>query len=241
MPLLLKLKVFPEPGKYFPTTENQIRKLHKALQKTIQTTTEQITAEIIATFQQEKAITPYHLYVLIVRTKPGYDTKETIKPFLNYFENRKHFKVISSKTTFLVILTNTVLFWTEQITGMDGKLVASFRAKEIEGDHPLTKTYTKQDIIKTVTGKGHYQVFSPLLYCMQVQLEENEFSEKDGLITLNISTSSVSLLDYYRVSNSQARVCADQYLQQSTDLGNKLIFAFDPLGLVCMLTFVNLI
>ena len=242
MPILLKLKVFPEPGKYFPTTDIQIQKLHKALKKTINTTVEQTTAEIIATFQQEKAITPYHLYVVIVRTSPGYDTKETLKPFLDYIENKIQLTVKSSETTFFVTLTNTVLFWIDQITGMDGKPAAVFQAMEIEdNNHPLTITYGKPDIIETSVGNGFYQEFSPLLYCVQVQLEENEFSEKDGLIILNTTTPSVSMLDYYRASTTQVRVCADQYLQQAHDLGNKLIFVFDPLGLVSMLSLMNFI
>ena len=242
MPILLKLKVFPEPGKYFPTTDIQIQKLHRALKNTIKTTIEQITAEIIATFQQEKATTPYHLYVVIVRTKPGYDTKETLKPFLDYVENKRQLTVKSSETTFSVMLTNTVLFRIDQITGMDGNQAAVFRAMEIEdNNHPLTLTYTKPDIMTTSVGNGHYQEFSSLLYCVQVQLEENEFSEKDGLIVLNITTSSVSMLDYFRASTTQVRVCADQYLQQPNDLGSKLIFVFDPLGLVSMLSLMNFI
>ena len=46
---------------------------------------------------------------------------------------------------------------------------------------------------------------------MHVQLERDEFEENDGVVTINSTSLSLAVYDYYEVAPGQIRICVDDY------------------------------
>ena len=75
-----------------------------------------------------------------------------------------------------------------------------------------------KDILRQITvfqgllQQGGYQVLSPVLFCLQVQLDVNEFQENNGIIQVNATGFKISVYDYIRMDDTHVRVCADDYL-----------------------------
>ena len=212
MPVVLKLKVVSKQMGSFPTDEEKIKPFHQALRKLLKSTVEQITAKIVAIFKPETDGEQYYLCVVVIRSRKGHDTKETVKPFMEYLDSTRHLEYKSDKIMFAAKLTNTVLFWSET----DTNYRRVFRAKVL-GDHndTLIPIYSNEEIQKTLVGKMNYQLLSPLLYCMQVELSQIEYIEKEGLVFVNQSSTVTPTPDYYRVAQGNIRICVDHYFLTS--------------------------
>lgn len=150
--------------------------------------------------------------MVVIRSNKDQDTTETVKPFMEYLDSPKHLEFKSDKVMFVARLISTVLFWTE--TDQERRII--FKAKDLgHHDQLLIPLYSNEEVRRSSVGRGYYQLLSPLLYCMQLELLENEFIEREGLIIVNRSSGQTSTPHYYRVSREKIRICADDYFQSS--------------------------
>ena len=219
LPVLLKVNLAASLGKSNLLTNTQLRMMHKALTKILQTIAEHTTAEIATTFQQENMTDQSYLCIVIVRSDPGHDTKLTMKPFMNYLDTEETLQINAGKFVFSTTLTSKVLLWTEldEMTK-----VWTFKAQNIEKtSNEFVNVYANDAIMRSEIKLGRYQVLSALLYCKQLQLNEAEYYQKPGLITVNVTISTFSIFDFYKISPSQVRVCVEDYLRKSKGNENK--------------------
>ena len=220
MPVLLYLKVVPKPGHVARMTKVDIRRYNTALIKTLQNAADEITADVVATFKQETEAEENFLSIAIVRSKPDHDTKKAVKPFLDYLDNSRELEMQSGKMTYSVKFTSRVRLWSETDTTTSPYTTVE-RLDDLDlgvQDPPLV--YSKPKEIRRIYLQV-YQVLSPLIFCPQIQLNGDEFTEKDGLLIVNITKPKISLPYYYRINITDARVCANQYLRQPKNIGAK--------------------
>ena len=212
MRMFLRLKVEPQAGQTLPSTEAKRRKMRIAMRKILTTTSKGNDVDIYATFTNTNITRPYHFVIATVTSTPGNDIKEATKPFLDYLVDANSMEISFDKTKLKARLTNRVEFWFVQDE------INFFNAKEINGKSELTPVYLKNSLKKMtyytrVLKQGEYQILTPLLFCMQVQLDGNEFQEMEGIIQVNTTVASISIYDYIRVDDSHIRVCVEDYLQ----------------------------
>ena len=206
MPVLLKVKITSRSIPSYPLTDAQIRKLHTSLKRTILAITQNTTASIGATFQQEND----YLCIVSVRSDPGHDTKLTMEPFIKYLDTDDKLEVNVGKLAFSVTLTSKIALWKER---NETTYATIYKAQDME--HPTSKfVQVYADNVNIFSWLSH-QPLSRLLYCTHLQLYDTEYFERSGLIIVNVSVPMFSISDYYKVSPSQVRVCADEYLQAS--------------------------
>ena len=196
----------------------QLRKLHTALVGAIKAIAEHSSAEVLATFREENVTGQNYLSILILRSDPGHDTKTTMLPLMKFIDTGNRVEVnIRKLGLFSAHLTSSVALWTEvDPTSRQWKFVAQ--------DMKMTHNSFQQiyDTPLTVEmWRGIYQTLSRLLYCTQVQLNGTEYSEKSGLVVVNVTRSTFSISDYYKIppAQTQVRICADEYLQAYKETG----------------------
>ena len=228
MPIVLTLKLWFKDER-FPTVDIQIRELHKELKKVLRTIVEQISVEVFALFKQQTEEDTFYFCILIVRSNAGHDSKETVKPFLKYLDSASHLEVKVRKTRLFTTLISTLVFWTESLNDA----LVGFKAKDFADlDHDLSRLYFNDELQKSLSGR--YQHLSPLLYCMSVQLSADEFIEEDGRVIINRSSALLPVSKYYRVSQTEIRVCANQYLVNFQPSGRNFDIAHYLFGLICI-------
>ena len=218
LPVLLKMTITTGMDQTDLLTDTQLRKLRTALTKTIESTAEHSTAEIITMFQQENTSNQYYLCEVIVRSDPGHDTKLTMKPLLKYLDTGDKLDVNVGKFVLSAALTSKVVFWTEK-----KKTTNEWKPKAHDMEVPTSKfkqIYDNDAIeVHSEIRLGVNQVLSRLLYCTQLQLNDTEYFERSGLIIVNVTVPRFSVSDYYKISSTEVRVCADEYLRASKGSG----------------------
>ena len=233
MRMFLRLKVEPQTGQALPSTEAKRRKMRIALRKNLTTTSKGNDVDIYAAFVNTNSTRPYHFVIATVTSTPGNDIKEATKPFLDYLDDSYFMEISFNKTKLMARLTNRVEFWYVQ----DGTNL--FKAKEIKGNLELTQIYLKESLRKPTSftwmlKQGIYQILSPVLFCSQVQLDDNEFEEKDGMIQVNTTAPTTPIYDYIRVDDNHVRVCVDDYLQQPTRVSSGTEQNLKTVALLCL-------
>lgn len=183
--------------------EAELTQVHNKLKKMLQG---DITADPFATFIDDKKTQPLLLSLVIVRSRWGYDTKETVKPLMDYLDSGKSLSFRKGKMAYLVNLTNRVLVWHENYTFIP-------KVKTLnKDDNELKLVYLNDRLMQSTLSKGYYQILSPLLYCKQVELNDSECFEKDGAIVVNVTRKTFTTSEFYRTSPVTVRVCLDEYL-----------------------------
>ena len=215
MRVFLRLKVEPKAGQTLPSNEAKRRKMRIALRRLLKTTSEGNDAEILATFKTANSDRPYYFVIATVTSTLGNDIKEATKPFLDYLDDSNPMEIAFDKTQFMVRLTKKVRFKPEY----NGTFF--FTAEEKKGKSELAPQYLKESLQTSTTSRKillseEYQLLSPLLFCLQVQLDGNEYQENDGMLRLNTTTLTRTVYDYIRVDDTHARVCLEEYLQAPT-------------------------
>ena len=237
--MYLRLKVEPQAGQTLPSTEAKRRKMRIALRKILSTTSKGNDVDIYATFTSTNSSRPYHFVIATVTSTPGNDIKEATKPFLDYLDDSNFMEISFDKTKLMARLTNRVEFWYVQ----DG--TNFFKAKEIKGNLELTRIYLKESLRKPTSftwmlKEGIYQILSPVLFCSQVQLDGNEFQEKDGMIQVNTTALTTPIYDYIRIDDNHVRVCVEDYLQPPTSVSSGTGQNLQTIALLC-LSIINVI
>ena len=201
MPVFVKLKVIPNPAEALPTKTSALRKLRNDIKTAFQTSYEQLNVYVVATFKSTDDTAPYFLQVLEVRTAFGYDTKEVLKSIIDSFDRHVLFETESGGTKFQVLPTNEIK--------LIKKAGHSLKAMDIINRKVLVLTY------QAYRKWGQIMEASILLYCQQVQLDKDEFSEDNGTVSLTVNPELYIGLNYiYLPFRKEIRICVDHYLNQ---------------------------
>ena len=209
MPVLLTIKLIPASGRLHTLTTDQIAKSHMTLKKLLHTISENISIDFIGLLKCKADAGDYYLSLVVVRSLPGYDTKEMIHPFLEYLDDEERkIGMVIKRTTYSVRITSRIRLWTWKTLANE---IHYFRDLE-----STVKSYTvlfdNNDLHKVYGQK--FQILTPLLYCMQVRLNDTEFKELDGRLSTLHTPKKIILSYYRRISNTTVQVCADQYMEK---------------------------
>ena len=216
MPILLTVKLIPRSGDFKTPTANQILKYHNTSEKILHTISENTSIEFIGLLECKVDEGEYLLSLAIVRSFPGHDTKETIKPFLDYLDNdRRNIQMVTRQATYSVRLASRVRLWTWG-NRTDERLL--FRDLESTVQR-YTIIFATSDLNRVYDQE--LQILSPLLHCIQIRLNDTEFEETDGQLTKLPTPRKIIL--FHCTSPSTVQVCADQYMKKSdTNIGMRV-------------------
>ena len=204
----LGLRIVPEGQPKRDIADIEIRALHVAVKKGLYKLVPNVSVDIFATFKQETESNTYFIIAVRVSSKYGHDTKPTMRPFLRYLDSSEKLKIKIKKSQFSLELTLGVRFWMD--TGI-------YRCKDYGAVNNTQMLLYQNDTLGPQSQTAYYQVLSPLMYCLQVELVSGEFEEIDGVVTINNTSPPLSVNDYYRVSRetpAPIRICADTYFQK---------------------------
>ena len=222
MPVLLTIKLVPRAGQLETLTTRQIAMFHNTLKKILHTISENISVELIGLLESKADAEEYFLSLAVVRSLSGHDTKETIKPFLDYLDNkRRKIEMVVKQTTYSVRLTSRFRLWI-----WSNRTYASYNQRDLDSTiQSHTVLFANHDeMYKAYYQK--FQVLSPLLYCTQIQLNNTEIEEKGDRLTTLRTSRKITISYYRRTSPSTVQVCADEYLKKSdTNTGTKVIYS----------------
>ena len=154
---------------------------------------------------------------MIARSIPGLDTKLAMRPFLRYLDTDEVLELGVGKIDLFAALTTKARLWTEW--GSDS---GSLKACCLEQTpNRLVQVYANRDTINSgEIGNGIYQPMSRLLYCRQIELDQTEhFITSFGVLKINVTEPVISISDYYQVSPSRVRICADMYVPKTLGKG----------------------
>lgn len=206
----LGLRIVPAGQPKRDLADIEIRALHVAVKKGLYKVVPNVSIDIFATFKQETESNAYFIIAVRVSSKYGHDTKPTMRPFLRYLDSSKKLNIKIKKLQFSLELTLGVRFWMDTATRI-------YRCKDYgEVNNTQTLLYQNHTLGPQLKPR-YYQVLSPLMYCLQVELVSGEFEENDGVVTINNTSPPLSVNDYYRVSRetpAPIRICADTYFQK---------------------------
>ena len=112
MPVLLTIKLIPRAGYLETLTTSQITKYHNTLKEILLTISENIYVEIIGLLECKADAGDFYVSLVLVRSLPGYDTKDIMKPFVDYLDNkRRKIEMVVKQTTHSVRLTSRIRLW----------------------------------------------------------------------------------------------------------------------------------
>ena len=160
---------------------------------------------------------------MIARSDPGLDTKLAMRPFLRYLDTDEVLKLDVGKLDLSAALTSKARLWTEKVSNW-----GIFKACCLERtSNRLVQVYDSKDTINSgQIGNGIYQPMSRLLYCRQIELDQSEhFITNSGILYINVTEPMITISDYYPVSPSRARICADLYVPKALGKGKKSVGA----------------
>ena len=189
--MLLKLKVRPTAGNTLPTSEITILRLGTALQKAIQKSYTKINVKVFAIFKQESMVKQYYVYAAIANTIKDYGVKESFRSLAQVLDGPPFLQISQGKLNYNIELSNHVEVWFE--SGYDAdKLYIVIRARELTTQRELTRIYQNDKAVQEVK-RSQFQELSPLLYCKLIQLNEDEYKEQNGMVTLMAFNGSLEL------------------------------------------------
>ena len=221
MPVVLMAKVTAREVGPDSLTSGQLRILQTALKGALETTAVNTNAEIATTLRQENVTGLTYLCIVIARSDPGLDTKLAMRPFLHYLDTDDVLKLKVGKFDFAAALTTKARLWTDQ-----DSTSGSFKACCLDQKpNSLVQVYASKETINSGNmGFGIYQSMSRLLYCRQLELDQTEhFMMNSAIVKINVTEPMIAISDYYPVSPSRIRVCADMYAQKALGNGKKSV------------------
>ena len=204
MPVQLALKIASENQQMSDITEKQMLALHAAIEKRLFKIVRHASVEIFATFKQETDSNTYFISAIRLISNLGHDTKLTVKPFLKYQHTNEKLHIQIKNKPYSIELTDRVRFWVDH----EAK---TYICKDHDALDNISTLVYLDETLRRSSRHRYYQVLSPLLYCLQVKLEGYEFEESDGVVTINSTSPSIAVYNYYKVAPGQIRICVDDY------------------------------
>ena len=216
MPILLTIKLIPRDGHLTAVDDKHIPKVLASLRRRMCIISENITVDFISMYEIKTDLQEYFLSLAVVRSFPGHDTKDTLKPFLEYLDKNR-FEIAYKQISYYGELTSRVRLW-EEINDdhfSDNKILdfeAVIRSQKI--------LFQKSDIARIFRQK--FQAISPLLYCLQIQLKATEFEKSDDGLIVVTSSRNIKIPYYRQVTPSLIRVCADSFININKNTGYQM-------------------
>ena len=218
MPILFTIKMIPRDGHLTALDDNQIPKVRTSLRKRMRDISENISIDFITMYGIKTGLQEYFLFLAVVRSFPDNDTKDTMKPFLEYLDKQR-FEIAYQRNSYYGKLTSRVRLW-EQKNGTGWYQIL----QDLE-----SKIREQKEIISnpgTAAAYGQkFQTFSPLLYCNQIQLNDTDFEVRDDGLFVVTNSRKIELPYFRLVSPSLVRICADRYLNMNKNAGFQVNFS----------------
>ena len=196
--VLLKLKVIPIKA-ILLSNETALKRLRNDVQTAFKAKYKNLIAKTVATFRHRMDTGPYYLHILDVSAVLGYKTKEELKNIIDNFDDSPLFETYSNGEKFKIVATNDVKVWP--------RWYSEAKARDISTQTFLQLTY-KADIIMP-----YIMYASKLLYCKQVELSHEEFTDDGEEITIAVNPDQPIGQNYeYSPTLQEIRICVDDYM-----------------------------
>ena len=235
LPVALITKV--KPGSKVPDTltSRQLQELHAALEEALETVAMNTTVEIVVTLKQQNVTRQTYLCMAIVQSDPGVDTKLAMRPFLKYLDADIKLDLKIGRLYFSAALTTKARIW---IGPSQNHTPYEYRGYWLGSKtNELVQIYADVSYLNSRVHAYKYQKLSRLVYCKQVQLDTTEYAYiDDDIVMVNATDLIISTSDYYPVSPSEIRVCADTYLMIAR---GKAVNSARALSSVVLMLFVS--
>ena len=215
MRVLLKLKVWTTAGNALPTSE--ANELGVALQNAIQKAYANISVNVFAIFKHEDTSKLDHVYIATAKTIKNYDMKNSFRSLAQHLDGPPFLKGTQGKLKYSLELSNRVGVWLGRAPDANTKPYFEIRATDLMTQHELTRIYQNDEAVEEVW-RSNFQELSPLLYCKLVQLREDEYKQRNGMVTLMAFNGSLEIRstpNYFHVTTNEIRVCANEYIRPS--------------------------
>ena len=200
MPYLLSVKVFLVKGAWLDKETGSIATLSAAIRKALGKQYKRIEFETIAIFYGKATDNNYQLHLIRAREEHGIDAKDSFKKLAEYVEGPSFLRLVSGRYSYDAELTNTVTFWKDPETG--------YRANDTKNSLELQKIYENKRLWSALRWS---QELSKLLFCQQVELNNTEFTESNGVVTLNASSVDYKTTHYYHPAEDKIRICTEDF------------------------------
>ena len=137
-----------------------------------------------------------------------------MKPFLDYLDNDKRFEMHFKQMTYSVKLTSRIRHWTE-IDASSSNIEIHPHLVDLDSDVQNQTELTASNGLRRAYSQ-QFQMLTPLLYCMQIQLNDTEFKEENGRLVTLFPSRNITVSYYRRMLPSMWRVCVDHHTDTCT-------------------------
>ena len=201
MPFLLSIIVQPTKRALLQQQDaDDVMTLSAAIRKALRKRYKQIQFETMAIFYNNVTAHAYQLHVIRAREEQGYDAKSSFKELAEAVERPPFLRLVSGNYSYEAKLTNRITVWTDTL----GKE----RANDTGNDLVLQGVYINDGLGDSLRFS---QELSKLLFCQQVELNGTEYSEKHGVVTLNVSSVDYQTTHYYHTATDKIRICTEDF------------------------------
>ena len=199
MPFLLSIKVRPIKESNLTHQADGFQTLSAALRNAMEKKYKRLHFDMMAIFDSNKTAHAYQLHVLRAREDPGRDAKNVFKELADKLEGAPFIRFESENYSFEAELSNSVLVWEDSL---------GYKAKDTSEDCELQEIYTDDGFSLSLLWS---QELSKLLFCKQVELNGTEYSEKHGVVTINVSSVEYQTTNYYHTTTNTIRICTEDF------------------------------
>ena len=200
MPFLLSIKIYPVNGAWPERKKDDFMTLSTGLRKALEERYKRIEFETMAIFNSNYTDHEYRLHVIRARAEQGYDAKSSFKELAESVEGPPFLRLVSKQYSYDAELTNTVTYFKDPARG--------YSANDTRNNLELQKLYEVRGLIGQLRWS---QELSKLLYCQQVELTNTEFTEENGVVTLNVSSVNYRTTHYYHPAEDKIRICTEDF------------------------------
>ena len=197
--LLIKLQALKRP--MLGHQADDFLALSAAVRKALGTRYKRIVFETVAIFYSNFTENTYLLHVIRAREERRYDAKNSaFKELAQYLEGPPFLRLVSRKSKYDAKLTNSIIIWTDP--------VGVYRASDTKTDLELHEVFTDDELVITLRWS---QELSKLLFCKQVELNDTEYSEKHGVVSINVSSIDYHTTHYFHTAINKIRICTEDF------------------------------
>ena len=228
MPVLLTIKLIPKAHRLGTFSANQIPKYRNTLKNVLQEISMNISVDLIGLLECKANASEYYLSLVVVRSLPGFDTKEMIKPFLDYLDNKQqNIQMVVKQRTYIVQLTSRIRLWAWKESDYTDLRDIDYRVlRDIDSPGLIYNVLFESNDFRRAFEQV-YQLLSPLLYCRQVQLNDTEYKEHDGHVTILTFSREITLSYYHRMTPTTVHVCMDHYIEKNNSSARPRVIQSD--------------
>ena len=207
MPFLLSIKVQPTKRALLQQQDaDDFMTLSAAIRKALGKRYKQIQFETMAIFYNNVTAHAYQLHIFRAREEQGYDAKSSFKELAEAVEGPPFLRLVSGNYSYEAKLTNRITVWTDPL--------GEKRANDTGNDLELQGVYMDDGLWLSLRMS---QELSRLLYCQQVELNDTEYSEKQGVVTINVTSSvDYQTTHYYHTATDKIRICTADFREAFT-------------------------